>query len=606
MQSRIKRAHRKPWCCHSSPGISIILMMGIACITTGCKVGPDYCSAPAPIHQRWIDADVDPHVCGQPDDFTQWWNKFNDPTLTQLIASLEQQNFDLRGAAWRIQAARSSRGIAAGSLFPQAQTANGNFTRSNTSTANFDNWGLTMFDAQWELDFWGKFRRNIEGAEGDLQASIATYDDILVSLQGETAAAYIQLRTLRRRRELATNNVKIQEGLLNIVEVQFKNGAVTQLDVTQAKQSLAQTRSLIPPLEAGIRSSKNALCVLLGTTPGQLDHMLDTSGRIPIAPETICAGVPAELLQRRPDIRAAWHSAAAQSASIGVAITDLYPSFIIAGDIGYQSENLSSLFTSRNVVGAVGPSFSWKILNFGRIKNNIRLQEDLLQSNIASYQQTVLTAYQEVENGLINFAKTHDEIAELEVAEQNAIESVKLARIQYENGAIDFNRVFTLALALVTQQDSLAAAKGDLATQAVAVYKGLGGGWQARNSGYSTPGEPFPMEVIAPDAEGANGENEAADNAAPKEALPEPPGEDPAAQMPEDGAAAKPDAIQAGKKTATEISWQSSEVMDLEQPSNAVQTSQQLEPMLGTPPEMRQDHRTPKRELIPRLIFWKK
>ena len=600
-KSRGHEAHSQTRSNSSLPFMTILVVT--TTLVAGCKVGPDYCSAPAPVQQRWIDADVDPRVCGQPEDVTQWWNRFNDPTLTKLISSLEQQNFDLRGAAWRIQAARSSRGIAAGSLFPQAQTANGNFTRVNNSqtvaaplpVASYDNWGVTMFDAQWELDFWGKFRRNIEGAEADVQASIATYDDILVSLQGETAATYIQLRTLQQRLKFAVGNVKIQEGLLGIAESRLRNGADFNLDVTQATQNLAQTRALIPQFDAGIRTTRNSLCVLLGTTPGQLDHLLDESGTIPVAPDIICAGVPAELLQRRPDIRAAWHRAAAQSASIGVAITDLYPSFIIAGDIGYQSQNLSGLFTPRSVVGAVGPAFSWKILNYGRIKNNIRLQEDLLQSNLANYQQTVLIAYQEVENGLISFARTHDEIDQLEIATQNALESLKLVRLRYVEGVEGFNRVSTLALDLVGQQDDLAVTQGNLATQVVSVYKALGGGWQARNTGYSIPAEPAPMQVI-PQQEPA------------KEPLPDPPAEEaPAAAVPADGEAPKPvpEANPDAKDNAAGIDFQSPDVVDLNSLSDIVQVDA-VKPLLGTAPEMPQDHRTPMRQWIPRLAFWSK
>lgn len=583
----------------------MIVLVTATTFIAGCKVGPDYNCAPAPVHQRWIDADIDPRVCGQPEDVSQWWNKFNDPTLTQLISSLEQQNLDLRGAAWRIQAARSARGIAAGSLFPQSQTASGNFTRRNRSqsdaipdpVADFDDWGLSVFDAQWELDFWGKFRRNIEGAEGDLQASIATYDDILVSLQGETAAAYIQLRTLQKRLAVATDNVKIQEKLLSIAESRFRNGVVSELDVTQARQSLAQTRALIPQFEAGVRTTKNALCVLLGTTPGQLGHLLDTSGPIPLAPDIICAGVPAELLQRRPDIRAAWHTAAAQSASIGVAITDLYPSFIIAGDIGYQSENLSDLFTPRSVVGAAGPAFSWKILNYGRIKNNIRLQEDLLQSDLANYQQTVLSAYREVENGLIDFTRSHDELDQLEVATDNALRSVELAQTQYQNGATDFNRVFTLALNLVDQQDSLAATQGTLATQVVSVYKALGGGWQARNTGYSMPAEPLPMQTNIPDSETPT-----------KEPLPDPPAEEaPAPPNPADGEplAPAPDPNPEAKADNVSIDFPSLDVVSSGGSSDVVQTDA-MKPLQSAAPAMPEDHRTPKRQWIPRLALWEK
>lgn len=628
----------------TSRWLPALLIPILATLTTaGCKVGPDYCGAPAPLNTRWIDADVDPRICGQPEDTSQWWNKFNDPTLTSLIRAVETQNPSLRGAAFRIQAARSARGIAAGSLFPQSQTASGNYTRLNNSQtvrvpppiADFDNWGLTVFDAQWELDFWGKFRRNIEAAEGDLQASIASYDDILVSLQAEVAAAYIQLRTLQYRLQLAEGNVSVQEGSFDIADAQFKNGAVSELDVTQARQSLAQTNAAIPTLEAGIRSSKNALCVLIGTTPGELDGMLDAPAGIPVPPESICVGVPSELLQRRPDIRAAWHAAAAQSASIGVAITDLYPSFIIAGDIGYQSANLSNLFNTRSVVGAAGPAFNWKILNYGRIKNNIRLQEDLLQSDLATYQQTVLSAYQEVEDGLIRFSRTQAQIDQLEIAAADAKKSVDIALSQYQNGAIDFNRVFTLQLNLAAQQDALAASQGELATQLVAVYKALGGGWRARTTGYSMPAAPMPMRAVpadpVPDPVPDAG-SDADDQAAPKkEPLPEPPPIDPdtvdarssdSVTTPENVTAAEtvtapenvtapkdvstPDVVPASASVPVPVSATASDESKVKKFRIAAPGTTHVQPVSSSAPERPDSPRAKRRELIPRFTFLKK
>ena len=256
-----------------------------------------------------------------------------------------------------------------------------------------------------------------------------------------------------------------------------------------------------------------------------------------------------------------------------------------------ESGAFRSPTAARSRVGAVGPAFRWKILNYGRIKNNIRLQEDLLQSDLANYQQTVLVAYQEVENGLIDFARTHDEIGQLTLATKNALRSMELAEAQYDNDATDFNRVFTLALDLVGQQDGLAAAQGNLATQVVSVYKALGGGWQARNTGYSMPAEPVPMQVIPQ-----------------QEPLPDPPAEDaPAAAEPADGEAPKPvqEANPDEKDNAAGIDFQSPDVVDLDSLSDIVQVDA-MKPLLGTAPEMPQDHRTPKSQWIPRLAIWRK
>jgi NodT family efflux transporter outer membrane factor (OMF) lipoprotein len=390
-------------------------------------------------------------------------------------------------------------GIATGSKYPQVQQVNGNVTRvevsdndANTALADrsFDSAEAT-FDLVWEIDFWGRFRRAIESAQAQLDASVADYDDVMVALAAEVARSYILIRTFEERIALADQNVVIQERALRIADVKFRNGAVTELDVQQAKAVLNNTEATIPSLETGLRQVTNALAVLLGLTPRDLSDLLQGSAPIPVAPFEVSTGVPAELLRRRPDVRRAERFLAAQSAQIGVSITDLYPRFSLVGSVGFRTSDssetsftrdsdLGDLFDSDSHTGFLGPFFSWNIFNYGRIKNNIRVQDARFQQLLINYQNTVLTALAETENAIVAYLKSHDQAKFLGESVKAAQRSVQLALVQYREGTTDFDRVLSTLTLQVTQQDAFIATNGSTATNLVGMYKALGGGWQVR------------------------------------------------------------------------------------------------------------------------------
>ena len=271
---------------------------------------------------------------------------FNDPVLDSLIYTAYRQNLSLRVAGFRILEARALRGIAVGELFPQSQQAFGSYTRTNNSLNSskcgavpnrfFDEW-QTGTSLAWELDFWGRFRRAVEAADANLDASIENYDDVLVLLLSEVAQSYINIRTAEQRLEYARKNVEIQQVSLNMADVKFRNGATTRLDVTQGQSNLSQTEATIPPLEAARRQAANQLCILLGMPPRDIDGILAGQQTIPSAPPQVAVGIPADLIRRRPDIRRAERDVAAQSALIGVATSELYPHFSITGTIFFDA-----------------------------------------------------------------------------------------------------------------------------------------------------------------------------------------------------------------------------------------------------------------------------
>jgi outer membrane protein TolC len=264
-------------------------------------VGPTYQPPAAPVAARWIDYETSPTVTDEPEHavlLQRWWTVFDDPVLNSLISDAYEQNLSLRVAGERVIEARSVRGIAVGNLFPQAQELAGGYTwnkaSNETAVPAGEQWfgeSQVGFNLTWELDFWGRFRRSIEVADATLEASIANYDDVLVVLLSDVAANYIQYRTLQERLFFARQNLQIQADAYTLANDRFRMGAVTERDASQAKQILEQTRARIPDLEAGLRRSSNALCVLLGVPPQELSQRLGDSGVIPQGGAELMLGV---------------------------------------------------------------------------------------------------------------------------------------------------------------------------------------------------------------------------------------------------------------------------------------------------------------------------
>jgi NodT family efflux transporter outer membrane factor (OMF) lipoprotein len=469
-------------------------------VHNGFKVGPNYCTPPAAVAPQWIDAaDVHWQPCA---DLSRWWTVFDDPTLNHLIECAYRQNISLRVAGCRILEARAQLGIAQGRIFPQQQDAFGSYQRIGVSAATnvpafgtrfFDQWNAG-FSLAWELDFWGRFRRAIIAAEDQLQASVFDYDQVLVTLLGDVATNYVQVRTLQKRIELLRENVALQKWVVDLTELQSKVGArATQVDVGQTTSILEQTASQIPELEINLRVAENRLCVLLGVPPVDLQKMLG-EGPIPTAKAEVVVGIPADLLRRRPDVRRAERLAAAQAQLIGIAEADLYPAFTINGTLGWQATRFSDLFSSRAFNGNIGPSFQWNILNYGRIINNVRFQDARFCELVAVYQQTVLQADEEVEDGMVTFLRAQRRKEHLGRSVAAAEKAVASIRQQFTAGIAkaDFNRFALIAQNLVVQQDGDAQSLGEIAGGLIQVYRAMGGGWEIRcqGQGPSAPGAP--------------------------------------------------------------------------------------------------------------------
>ncbi len=462
-------------------------------VAVSCRVGPDYHPPQTNVAGHWRQTPVlTNRAYSVAEEY--WWRNFSDPVLEQLIESAFQNNLSLQVAGVRILEARARLNKSIGNLFPQQQAISGevNYSRLNdgvvTQIPGIDRNYLSdqlLFAASWEIDFWGKYRRTIESDRAAYLGSVAAYDDALVTLTADVASSYVSIRTLEARLRVAQTNVLRERESLRIADAQFRAGETSERDVQQATSQLAQTEAEVPRLEEGLSQNKNGLALLLGLAPDQLDPHLAGPSRIPEAPAGVAAGIPNDLLRRRPDVRAAGLAAASKSALIGVAKANMYPSFSLAGTFGVAANNegnnsLADMFCWENRALNAGASVLFPIFNYGRLINQVRVQDAQFQAALLQYQNTVLQAQQEVENGLASFDSQQRTVTLLARAVAAARRSAELAMVQYKGGQTDYTTVLTAQQAQLAAEDSLASAEGNVVLGIISVYRALGGGWQIR------------------------------------------------------------------------------------------------------------------------------
>ncbi|NHZ69932.1 MAG: efflux transporter outer membrane subunit, partial [Thermotogales bacterium] len=323
---------------------------------------------------------------------------------------------------------------------------------------------------------------------------IASYDDVLVTLTAEVARNYVLIRILEERIRLARENIVIQQRSLELTRNQFETGAVTELDMQQATAQLRDTQALVPNLLISLEQAQHALSILMGMPPQDLDEMLGTTGTIPTAPAEVAVGIPADLLRRRPDIKQAELQAAAQSAQIGIADAELLPSFSLFGSIGWNvndagQDSIGDLFESNSLRFSAGPSFQWKILNYGRLKNQVRVQDARFEQLLTNYQNTVLNAAGEVKDAMSGFLHSKVETQYRQQSVQAARRATDLSMLQYAEGVSRYQSVLDATRSLASQQDVYAQTRGNIAINLIALYKALGGGWEVRKGNDFVPAD---------------------------------------------------------------------------------------------------------------------
>ncbi len=479
----------------SARSLALCLYMGLVLpILGGCvKVGPDYLRPEISVYRDWhtqLNAGPTP---GETDaqSLAVWWTALNDPKLSGLIERAVAGNLDLKQAQARVREARARRGIAASDLFPTLD-GSGAATWSRTITdAGPDTSGdlyTVGLDAGWELDIFGGVRRSVEAAEGDLQASRENLRNVLVSLLAEVALNYLDVRIYQDRIAVALDNLQSQSATYQLTQWRYEAGLSDELAVQQARYNLENTRSQLPLLRTGLDAAMNRVAVLLGEQPGMVHAELQQPGPIPVPPLEIAAGIPADLLRRRPDVRQAERELAAQTARIGVATADLYPRFTLSGSIGLEFLSLNNPSSTVTLLG--GPRVTWAIFKGGAILQNIELQSALQEQALIQFETAILSALEEVENALVAYTEVQQRRQALSAATEAARIAAKLAEHKYHSGLTDFTNVLDAQRSLLSFQEQLALSNGNVTGNLVRLYKALGGGWNSHATDRRFSGEP--------------------------------------------------------------------------------------------------------------------
>lgn len=456
-----------------------------AVLLSACAVGPDYHPPQTESGGPSFANAAYPEFSGNSVEVA-WWKLFQDPKLSDLVERTLRNNRDIKAAEANLREARALYLEAGLDLLPTV-TTHANYTEQKRSIAALNNRAFvprelklynTGFDAFWEVDFFGRVRRKVESRGAEVEAQEASLRDLMVSLVAEVARNYFTLRGLQSQMDVTRKNAENQAETLKLTEVRLEAGRGTEFDTSRAKAQLDRTRSLIPPLESGVRQAIHRLGVLTGQLPSALTPELLTPAPLAKTPETIHIGNPAELLRRRPDIRLAERSLASATAQIGVATADLFPRVTFVGTIALESSTLSAFGGAGSDTYSLGPRISWAAFDLGRVYAGIKAADARAEANLAQYQQTVLNALEETENALVNFNRQRVQRELLMQAAQASARADALAHLRFEDGITDFLAVLDTEQRLLQDQERLSLSETQTATALVALYKALGGGWE--------------------------------------------------------------------------------------------------------------------------------
>lgn len=470
---------------HRRSTTTFCLSLLSAGLLAGCAVGPDY-QLPVTADLPASFANTKPDEFAERDVETHWWKLFGDQQLSALIDQTIAHNYELQAARANLAEARALYLETGLNLLPTV-TSHANYTEQKRSTGSLNNRAFvprelklynTGFDASWEVDFFGRVRRNVEASNDEVEAQEASLHDIGVSLIAEAARNYFELRGLQNQLAVAQKNADNQAQTLALTQVKLENGRGTELDTARAQAQLESTKAGIPRLQSAIAHTIHRLSVLTGQMPDALTATLAQSAPLPNAPDTIRIGSPEQLLRRRPDIRIAERSLAAATARIGVATADLFPRVTFVGNISLEANTLSGIVAPGSESYSVGPKISWAAFDLGRVYARIKAADARAEASLAGYEQTVLNALEETENALVNYRQERARRTSLTAAAEASEKASHLAHLRYQEGISDFLTVLDAEQRLLQDQSQLAQSQTATATALTAVYKALGGGWE--------------------------------------------------------------------------------------------------------------------------------
>jgi NodT family efflux transporter outer membrane factor (OMF) lipoprotein len=499
----------------------ILPLAGIAAAVTlcGCTVGPDYRSPQMNVPSRFEGQPPRPsaeysttlplttqtaQITTKPASLhlARWWEALNDPELNSLVQRAIRANPDLQIAVNRLQAARSIEAVFTGQSLPDAEFSAGAGNGSGTNStkgrvsqplnAGTNTTGLKEitqvlgFDAAWELDLFGHLRRQAEADQADTRAASDYRDQVLVTLIGDVARSYMDVRTLQARIDINQQAIKVQQDTAEYAEGRYQRGFVGELDAALADRELRTTESTLAPLQAELATAKQSVAVLLGEFPEDLGTELDQTAPLPQPPAELPTGLPSDLLRRRPDVRLAENQLIAANAQIGVATSALYPQIFLTAGAGWQGQGLGRTPVRWDDIWSVGPAVRWALFDFGTIDAAINVENFHTREMLWEYRKSVINAVQEVDSALQSYDAQRTRLSDLAGAQTAAERSLTLANGRYERGIIDFLNVLDAQRQLFILKDQYALSEDQTVTQFIAVCKALGGGWE----GFAPPPAP--------------------------------------------------------------------------------------------------------------------
>jgi NodT family efflux transporter outer membrane factor (OMF) lipoprotein len=474
-----------------NPTTRSALLFAAPLLAAACKVGPDFEPPKSELPDAFGPSQAAPaapisRVTTDPVTTVRWWSLLGEPALDALIERAFEANPDVHLAQARLREARAARGEAEAALLPEVDVSAAYRRSSATVVAPSRKGELSAthdlyqagFDAAWEVDVFGGARRGVEAADADLQAVVEDERDLLVTLAAEVTVDYCEVVGARRQAAIARDNLEAQTRTADLVRRRQLGGFVSSLDVANAEAQMAITRSTLPGFEIAARQSLVALTVLLDRSPAELEQQLAAAAAIPGVPPVVPMGLPSDLVRRRPDVRRAEAELHAATARIGVATSDLYPKLSITGDLGVSADRVTGLDRWSNRSWSIGPTISWPVLDFGRVRNAVHVEEARAEQSQILFRQTVLVALQEVESALVAYVQEQERHSALSEAVAANRRAVSLATTLYTQGQSGFLPVLDAQRSLFLAEDALVQSDRNQATGLAALCKALGGGWE--------------------------------------------------------------------------------------------------------------------------------
>jgi multidrug efflux system outer membrane protein len=467
-----------------------LLLLGTAMLSA-CSVGPDY--RPRTAAELGVPGAYSVAAAPTTEDLTRWWRKFDDPVLGDLVEQAATANLDIAQAQARLREAREALVVSRSSLFPSI-SGSGSYSRSEpirgggtsitlpdgtvTTTGGGGRNSFSLgLDASYQADLFGEVRRSVQSSRAQYEAAGFDYATVLLSVQSEVARNYVLARAYQAQLDNARASLAIQDDNLEIAGYRVQAGLVSSVDAEQARASRAQTAAAIPQIEQQYNAAVSRIGVLTGQAPGALKPLLAEAKPIPAGPGSVGAGIPANVLRQRPDVRAAERSLAAATAEIGVAKAQLFPALVISGSLDANAPNLGNIFDT--ITGGLFAGITQAIFNAGRLSAQVRSSRAAADGAFSAYKSTVLTAMEDIENAIIALQSAQLREREFTIAYDAANNSAILARSQYRSGLTDFTTLNTQEAALLSARNGLVQARSDKATALIALYTALGGGWDA-------------------------------------------------------------------------------------------------------------------------------